>query len=190
MTEQQQYDVIDRHAGFELRRYPGHLVAEVTVHGTFGEAGNSAFRSLFRYITGHNEGRRSVAMTAPVLQEPASAEKVAMTAPVLQTETADGDHVVAFVLPASLTEDTAPVPADPQVSLRAVPERLSAVVRYSGRWSEEAYRRHLTELLAAVRDAGLVPTGAPRFARFNPPFTPWVLRRNEVVQDVTRAAAA
>jgi hypothetical protein len=26
--------------------------------------------------------------------------------------------------------------------------------------------------------------GEPRFARFNPPFTPWFLRRNEIVIDV------
>ena len=129
-------------------------------------------------------------MTAPVLQEPAPSEKVAMTAPVLQSETTEGDHVVAFVLPSSLTQETAPVPRDPQVRIRAVSERLSAVVRYSGRWSEAAYERHLTDLRAAVLAAGLVPVGVPRFARFDPPFKPWFLRRNEVVQDVTRAGAA
>ncbi|HEX9230079.1 MAG TPA: heme-binding protein, partial [Arthrobacter sp.] len=26
--------------------------------------------------------------------------------------------------------------------------------------------------------------GPPRFARFDPPFKPWFLRRNEVLQDV------
>ncbi|WP_259848015.1 SOUL family heme-binding protein [Dietzia cercidiphylli] len=92
--------------------------------------------------------------------------------------------MVAFVLPASLTAATAPVPADPRVRVRQVPDRVAAAVRYSGRWSELAYRRHLADLEAAIARAGLVATGPPRYARFDPPFTPWFLRRNEVVQDV------
>jgi hypothetical protein len=39
-------------------------------------------------------------------------------------------------------------------------------------------------LQAALLLAGLTPVGPPRFARFDPPFKPWFLRRNEVVQDV------
>lgn len=184
MTEQQPYEVLERFPEFELRQYPSHAVAEVSVHGSFGSAGNQAFRALFRYITGHNESAGSIAMTAPVVQESAGSEKVAMTAPVVQTE-ADGDeYVVAFVLPASLTAATAPVPTDPRVRVRQVPDRVAAAVRYSGRWSESAYRRRLDRLQAALGRAGLVATGPPRCARFNPPLTPWFLRRNEVVQDV------
>lgn len=186
MTEQQPYDVIERYPAFELRRYPEHVVAEVTVRGSFEVAGNRAFGPLFGYLSGQNDAARSVAMTAPVVQEAARPVKVAMTAPVVQTESAGGEHVVAFVLPATMTIATAPVPTDPRVSLRAVPERLAAAVRYTGRWSQSAYRRRLAELEAALDAAGLVPLGAARFARFDPPLTPWFLRRNEVVLDVRR----
>ena len=184
MTEQQPYEVVQSYPAFELRRYPAHLVAEVSVHGSFEDAGNRAFRSLFGYITGRNESARSVAMTAPVVQETAHSEKIAMTAPVVQVDDGSDDHVVAFVLPASLTAETAPVPTDPQVRVREVPERLAAAMRYSGRWTETAYRRRLAQLESAVVEAGLLPSGAVRFARFDPPFKPWFLRRNEVVQDV------
>ncbi|WP_256820416.1 heme-binding protein [Dietzia sp. Die43] len=183
MTEQQPYEVLEEHPGFELRRYPSHAVAEVAVRGSFDSAGNQAFGALFRYITSHNETAGSVAMTAPVVQEPAGSESIAMTAPVVQIQADGGEHVGAFVLPSSLTAATAPVPTDPRVRVRQVPERAAAVVRYSGRWSETSYRRHLAALGAAITQAGLVATGPPRFARFNPPFTPWFLRRNEVVQD-------
>ena len=184
MTEQQPYEVVERYPEFELRRYPSHAAAEVSVRGSFSSAGNQAFRALFRYITGHNESAGSIAMTAPVVQEASGSEKVAMTAPVVQTEADGGEHVVAFVLPASLTAATAPVPTDPRVRVKQVPDRVAAAVRYSGRWSESAYRRHLADLEAAIARAGLVATGPPRYARFDPPFTPWFLRRNEVVQDV------
>jgi SOUL heme-binding protein len=190
VTEQQAYEVLEQGDGFELRHYPPHLVAEVATDGSFEDAGNRAFRSLFRYITGNNRSRESVAMTAPVVQEATVPEKVAMTAPVVQAEGEDGGFVVAFVLPAAMTLETAPVPADPDVQVRAVPERLAAAVRYSGRWSQASYERHLSELLDAVTAAGLTPTGAPRFARFDPPFKPWFLRRNEVVQDVVGPAPA
>ncbi|GAA1699235.1 heme-binding protein [Dietzia cercidiphylli] len=184
MTEQQPYEVVQRYPEFELRRYPSHAVAEISVRGSFDSAGNQAFRSLFKYITGHNESAGSVAMTAPVVQEPPGSETIAMTAPVVQTQAEDGEHLVAFVLPASLTAATAPVPTDPRVRIRQVPDRVAAAVRYSGRWSESGYRRHLADLEAGIARAGLVATGPPRFARFDPPFKPWFLRRNEVVQDV------
>ena len=118
-------------------------------------------------------------MTAPVVQELAGPEKIAMTAPVVQTETSTGEHVIAFVLPGSMTAESAPVPTDPQVRIRAVPERLAAVTRYSGRWAESAYRRHLAGLEAATTQAGYEPVGVARFARFDPPYTSWLLRRNE-----------
>ncbi len=78
VTEQQPYEVLERFDGFELRRYPPHLVAEVELDGSFEDAGNRAFRRLFAYITGQNEAQRSVAMTAPVVQA-GSSENVAMT---------------------------------------------------------------------------------------------------------------
>jgi hypothetical protein len=185
MTQQQPYDVVETHDGFELRRYPAHVVAEVTVRGTFDGAGNRAFRPLFRYISGENRSSRSVAMTAPVVQE-AVPQKVAMTAPVVQSEEGDGRYAVAFVLPADLTEQTAPVSTDPDVRIRTVPERLAAARRYSGRWTESSYRHHASRLVDGLAEAGLEPVGAPRYARFDGPFTPWFLRRNEVVQDVRR----
>jgi len=121
VTEQQRYEVVERYSEFELRRYPSHVVAEVRVRGSFESAGTRAFRALFGYISGQNESARSVAMTAPVVQEAAGSERIAMTAPVVQTRTAEGEYLIAFVLPATLTAETAPVPTNPEVRIRAVP---------------------------------------------------------------------
>lgn len=182
MTEQQPYDVVRTTPDFELRRYPEHVVAEAVVTGvSFEDAGSRAFRFLFGYITGENTARQSIEMTAPVVQSTSS--RIAMTAPVVQEQQDDG-YVVAFVLPAAMTEATAPVPARPEVTLRTVPERLVAVSRFSGRWTRVSWESHREELLAAVAAAGLVTVGQPRFARFDPPYTPWFLRRNEVIVDV------
>ncbi|MDH6236765.1 hypothetical protein H4V99_001510 [Cryobacterium sp. CG_9.6] len=132
MTDQQPYDVVRTESDFELRRYPEHLLAEVTTDGEFDDAGNKAFRYLFAYISGANRSRQKVAMTAPVVQANAS-EKIAMTAPVVQQgSTSSGLFDVAFVLPAGFTAETAPQPTDSMVRLRTVPESLVAVVRFRG----------------------------------------------------------
>ncbi|WP_400995223.1 hypothetical protein [Agromyces sp. GXQ0307] len=43
-------------------------------------------------------------------------------------------------------------------------------------------------MLAKLGAAGLAVRGEPRFARFNPPITPWFLRHNEVQVEVEPAA--
>ena len=184
MTEEQPFEVVRSRDGFELRRYPSHVVAEVTTRLPFEQAGNAAFRMLFGYITGQNRSQASVAMTAPVVQTPGSAQKVAMTAPVIQQPVDDGGYTVAFVLPSTMTAETAPEPTSPEVTIRTVPPSLAAAIRYSGRSSRASYERHLESLLQAVEAEGLRAVGTPRLARFDPPFKPWFLRRNEVVVDV------
>lgn len=193
MTEQQPFELIRRYPHFELRRYPDYVVAEVTVTADFDRAGNAAFRHLFNYISGSNNARQKLAMTAPVLQEPGP-RKLAMTTPVLQSGPVPGsgepaEYSVAFVLPAGVTADGAPVPADPMVRIRAVPGSLAAVLGFSGSGSASAFQKRNDGLQAALTLAGLTPVGTPRFARFDPPFKPWFLRHNEVVQDVLEPQA-
>ncbi|CAN5240693.1 heme-binding protein [soil metagenome] len=185
MTEQQPYETVRSEAAFDLRSYPEHVVAETEVAGDFENAGNSAFRYLFGYISGENVTSESIAMTAPVVQ--ARSQRIAMTAPVVQTATGDR-FTVAFVLPAELSEASAPVPTRPEVVLRTVPPRLVAAARFTGRWSSGAYEKHRDALLAALVDAGLTPIGDAWFARFDPPYTPWFLRHNEVLVEVAEPA--
>lgn len=184
MTESQKYTVVAQHPGFEVRRYAAHVVAEVTVTGPADEAGNRAFRPLAGYIGGRNVAGRSVAMTAPVLQEKAAGRSIAMTAPVLQQAAGPDVSVVGFVMPADESLETLPAPTDPGVTLRAVPEAFAAAAQYSGRWTLSSYEQHLADLDAAVRAAGLEVVGPPRWARYDPPWKPWFLRRNEVLLPV------
>ena len=183
MTEQQPYRLVVAHPDFELRRYPPCVVAEVTVGGGMSGAGNRAFGALAGYIGGRNHTRRAVAMTAPVVQEP-QGRRLSMTSPVVQHDDDASGHVVGFVMPAGESLETLPEPDDDRVRLRAVPAQLAAARRYGGRWTESAYRDNLARLLEAVDRAGLTVVGAPRWARFDPPWTPWFRRHNEVVVPV------
>lgn len=162
----------------ELRRYGPYVVAEVLVPGPADEAGNQAFPILAGYIFGKNQGERKLEMTAPVTQAVAPA-KLPMTAPVTQAPAAGG-FIVQFVLPRSVTLATAPQPLDERVTLREVAPGRVAVIRFSGFWSEANYNEHLALLQAALKDAGQPWTGDPVYARYNAPFTPWFMRRNEI----------
>ena len=162
----------------ELRRYAPYVVAEVQVAGPAEEAGNRAFPILAGYIFGRNKGQRTLEMTAPVTQA-AGPVKLEMTAPVTQAPV-DGGFIVQFVLPRSVTLETAPLPLDERVKLREVPATHVAAIRYSGFWSQANYDEHLARLQSALRAAGQAWVGEPVYARYNAPITPWFLRRNEI----------
>ena len=177
--EEAAYTVEKQENRFEIRDYAPHILAETVVEGDLEEAGNNAFNRLFRYISGDNRSRAKVAMTAPVSQEPMG-EKIKMTAPVGQQRVQE-KWAVSFMMPASYTLENIPEPDDPKVTLRQVPTRRMAVVRYSGFWSEKSYLRYKMELESWIDRMGLTVVGDPIWARYNPPFMPWFLRRNEVL---------
>jgi len=178
-VEEAVYSVSRQQDSFEIREYEPAIVAEVIVSGDFEKASSAAFRTLFKYISGNNTSRSKIAMTAPVTQKPPS-EKIAMTSPVGQRKAAQG-WAVSFMMPASYTMNTIPLPSDPAVVLRKIPAYRAAAIRYSGGWSEKRYLKHLSLLREWMQSENLVATGEPIWARYNAPITPWFLRRNEIL---------
>jgi len=178
-TEEVKYRVLESSGDFELRQYESSLGAETTVEGDFHEVGNEGFRRLFDYISGKNRKKQSIPMTAPVSQE-ASSEKIPMTAPVNQ-EKVGGAWRITFLMPSAFTMETLPEPLDSRVKLVKIPGRLMAALNYSGTWSRERYEEKENRLKELIRQRGLKIEGEPVFARYNPPFMPWFLRRNEVL---------
>jgi len=174
--EEPAYSVVHSYDGFEVRRYAPYLVAETIVSAPAEEAGNQGFRILAAYIFGQNQGARSIEMTAPVAQSPSA---IAMTAPVAQTAV-PGAYAIQFAMPAGWTLATLPQPNDPRVTLRQMPARTVAVIRYSGTWSQSNYREQLAALKQDLAREGLSWHGDPIWARYDPPWKPWFLRRNEI----------
>ena len=70
-----------------------------------------------------------------------------------------------------------------QIAVR--PARTMAVRRYSGTWSEANYDEHRAALFGALDKAGVTTIGPPVWARYNAPMTPWFMRRNEVMVEVS-----
>jgi SOUL heme-binding protein len=164
MTEIQPYVVVSQHDGFEIRRYPEHLLVEVDVGGDFFEAGNRGFRPLIGYISGNNDGQRTIAMTAPVIQAPAGEQ-----------------YTVSFVLPEGMDAAAAPIPTTTGVRTRVVPAGRVAARRFSGGADEARFAANADRLVAEVERAGLPIVGAPYFARYDAPWKPGFLRRNEAL---------
>ncbi len=168
MVETPSYEVLRKVEGVEIRKYPSMLLATAT-------GGGDLFGLLFQYISGANKGSHKISMTAPVI----TPEKIAMTAPVMT----DSDSM-SFIVPSTYTWDTVPEPTDPRISIRELPARITAVLRFSGlgrRAIVEAKKRQLLDTLSRNR---IEATGEVVLMRYNPPFTPWFLRRNEVAVEV------
>jgi len=177
--EKLQYDVVQKDDSFEIRQYDPYLVAETLVSADFKDAGNMAFNRLFDYISGANQSAEKIAMTAPVNQQPVS-EKIAMTAPVTQQAAGD-QYAVRFVMPDKYTLQTLPQPTNEQVVVKEVGGYRAAVVRYSGTWSQTRYEAKKAALEQWMQQQGLTAVGDPIWARYDPPFQLWFLRRNEVI---------
>ena len=176
--EEPEYEVIKTVDKVEFRKYSPYVVAEVVVDATAEDAGNRAFPILAGYIFGKNKGSRKFAMTAPVTQT-SEPTRIEMTVPATQPSVM-GTVRVQFVLPKEVTMATAPEPIDPRIQLRLVTAGNWAVLRYSGSWSQANYQEHLSELKTLLEAQGVTTQGEPVLARYNAPFTPWFMRRNEI----------
>jgi len=177
-VEEPEFKVESKTDTYEIRKYPETLVAETQINADFEESGSMAFRILAGYIFGNNKAKTKIDMTAPVTMQPHS-EKIEMTAPVSQIRNSGG-FLIQFTMPKKLSLETLPEPNDARVHLRKIPARRVAVYRYSGGWSEERYQEKLKLFLAELKKDNIQTVGEPVFSRFNSPFMPWFLRRNEI----------
>ncbi len=186
-VKEPKYAVESSEGDFEVRAYAPRVVAETLVDGSFGSGGSEAFGRLAGYIFGKNAASSTIAMTAPVGQRAAS-RMLAMTAPVGQAREGAAWRVT-FTMPEGETLASLPRPLDERVHLRAVDAARYAVVRFSGRWTDEKMAERTGALRAWALRQGLDVAGEPEANRYNPPWTPWFLRRNEVWLALAPAAA-
>jgi hypothetical protein len=90
------------------------------------------------------------------------------------------------MMPSEYRLETLPEPKDARVHLREVPARRVAAMKYSGTWSQQNYDEHLAALRAAMKREGLEPAGEPTWARYDPPYKPWFMRKNEILIEVSQ----
>jgi len=179
------YKIALSQGNIEVRDYPEVAVAEVTVAGDRKAAGNIGFKMLAGYIFGGNVGHRRFAMTAPVIV----ALNESTTAPNTKLEPAKkqvGSWLIRFIMPTGKLLDMLPKPNDSRVHLRNAPASRIATLRFSGLASESRIKRKTEELHTFLDTHHLRPVGSSYLARYNPPWTLWFMRRNEVMIPVEK----
>jgi hypothetical protein len=182
--EQPAYEVTDRLGDVEIRSYGPRLVAQTIVDEQDEIAArNAAFRILAAYIFGDNVAKSEIAMTTPVAVEEQS-QRIAMTTPVETSTVVPGRYAMRFFLPSSYTLETAPAPTDARVQLAIAPANTLAVLRFSGSRKPPAVAERAEELLGILADSKWQAVGRPFSLFYDPPWTIWFLRRNEVAVTV------
>lgn len=190
--EEPVYEVVGEYEEYEVRKYAPYIIVETTVEGDFEDARNAAFRRLFAYISGDNQTAENVDVDPDIAGTSRDGgTKIEMTIPVVSTNpeedpTGADNYTTYFVVPSKYTLETVPRPTDDRIRIREIPERLVAVRQYSGRTNAQNYLGNERVLLDALGRDRIEVVGEPVFAVYNGPFTPWFLRRNEVMVEITR----
>jgi len=177
--EQPKYEVLFADGDIEYRRYDAYLVAETAIAevGDWGKDTRDGFMQLFDYISGENTLETKIEMTSPVVQR--QSMKIAMTAPVVESSSG-GQNRLAFMLPSKFNLDSAPRPSNSSITIREMPVRLIASIRYSGRWTEKNVKKYKAKLEQHLSERGVETVGEYSTAVYNAPFTPPFMRRNEI----------
>jgi hypothetical protein len=177
------YAIIKKDGNIELREYVGYICASVIVTGSsYNNSGNNAFSVLADFIFGNNRNRTQIEMTSPVItQQSSTSEKIRMTAPVISSLTGIDTYEVSFIMPSKYTMKTIPEPMNAEITLHEVPKHKSAVILFSGYSSQETIQTKTEILEKWMREHKLSKKGSPLIARYDPPWKPGFIRRNEVM---------
>lgn len=169
MTQRQEFRVIEKYSGFELREYLPCVIAEVKVSAPFSSASSAAFGSLFSYISKGNSASQKIAMTAPVI------------AATHENPNTTNEWFVSFVMPAGSTHSQLPNPNDSRVTLRDIPAQKCVAVSFRGRATDEKSAEIAAKLRTAAAKEEISLTDETRVCRFDPPFKPGFMQFNEIV---------
>lgn len=203
-VEEPKFEVTAQDGNREVRRYAPVIVAETYVEGDMDTATRKGFKLIADYIFGNNQlagtaagtaaesASEKIAMTAPVTAEPVAASaKIAMTAPVTVEPLAAASTMASatqwrihFVMPGQYSMQTLPQPNNAAVKLRAMPARTFAVLSYSGFNTAARVQEKTDELALWMKSKNLEAVGAPQLARYDPPWTLPMWRRNEIQMEI------
>ena len=170
MVEKAKYNVLEKIGDIEIRQYPEMILAVVE-----GNDDDNAFGLLFRYISGENNIKDKIKMTTPVI----TSKKIKMTAPVISNSSYMG-----FVLPSTYDKDTIPIPINQLVKINIQPKRQLAVLRFSGHTPDSKVEKIKKQLVDNLKKLNIKSKGVPFLMRYNSPFAPGFMRRNEVAIEV------
>jgi hypothetical protein len=160
--DQPQYTVLKKVKEYEIRKYEAYLVAETDRPMGKGPAAGDGFQELAGYIFGGNNRSSKMEMTMPVIN---TNEKI-----VFPMETKYGTNV-----------DALPQPNDGRIIRRLEEGGVVAVANFSGLPLDYEVTEAERKLRAALLLDGYKPAEGYQLARYNEPFVPPFVRRNEIL---------
>jgi len=160
-VEKASYKVIIKDRNFEVRLYDPMIVAVSTETDLRGSSG---FNQLFNYNSGRNKESRKIAMTAPVINN-----------------LDDDQPAIAFVMPKEYNLEELPLPLHSELQLKEIPERSVAAITFSGNINQEIIEKKKHELIKWLKEKQITALGSIELARYNPPFIPGFIKRNEII---------
>jgi hypothetical protein len=162
MIEKLGYRVIIKDGNYEVRFYEDFNIARIAKkrRGNF----NDGLDDIFNYIGGANEKNKKITRTSPVL-----------------TAVTGESIITSFIMPKRYDLRELPKPNDAQINIQRIKGGYFAVVRFSGVWTEPKFNRSLRNLKNWIDTRIWDPLSDEMIARYYAPFTPWYMKRNEIL---------
>ena len=155
------YTIIKKEKNIEIRQYDVFLLASTKTMAN--KQFDSGFMNVFNYISGENH----------------KDEKISMTTPVVSYEE-DNQLVTGFYVPAKYDKTTVPKPTNERVFIQENEASTYAVVRFSGGWHEKNFKKAEIKLRTYLANNSYEILSGRIIFRYQPPFIPGFLRRNEI----------
>ncbi|XP_023530707.1 uncharacterized protein LOC111793169 isoform X1 [Cucurbita pepo subsp. pepo] len=163
--ESPKYEILKRTANYEVRKYAPFIVVETSGDKLAGSAG---FNTVAGYIFGKNSAKEKIPMTTPVFTQTFDSESPKVS--------------IQIVLPSEKDLYSLPDPEQDTIGLRKVEGGTAAVLKFSGKPTEEIVQEKAKELRSSLIKDGLKPGNGCLLARYNDPGRTWnFIMRNEVL---------
>lgn len=155
------YEVLKKDGNFEIRSYESFVTATVKESNIVSIMG---FDKLFSYISGNNESKEKIPMTAPVIND-----------------MNDNHKTTEFVIPTQFFKSGTPKPYDPDITIRKYEKQVIAAFTFSGNVDAVKILKCKNQLIEWLSSTEWHPTGNFLLARYNSPFSLPIFRRNEIL---------
>lgn len=164
-NEEPDYIVLKKESEIEIRQYKNFLTASIEMEGDRKEVIGKGFRSLFKYISGENKNKENISMTIPVMQKSSGNNK----------------WNVSFVVPKKFDLKNVPQPDNANIQIKNNLNLKVIAITFSGLFSDGNIEENETKLRNYIKEKGIKIEEPAIYAGYNAPWTPWFLKRNEVM---------
>jgi hypothetical protein len=164
-NEEPDYIVLKKESEIEIRQYKNFLTASIETDGDRKEAISKGFRFLFKYISGENKNKESISMTIPVMQKSSGNNK----------------WNISFVVPKKFDLKNVPQPDNTNIQIKNNLNLKVIAITFSSLFSDSNSEENETKLRNYIKEKGIKIEEPAIYAGYNAPWTPWFLKRNEVM---------